>query len=105
MREREGRLAVPCVKSARQYLPRGDPALTASRPCTVRVPSSNNKSTSQMHPVSDSLWNLDLNRANMGGLVLLLVLVAGLVTADGKLTIYERLREDVNLSQVFKTFW
>lgn len=41
----------------------------------------------------------------MGGLVLLLVLFAGLVTADRKLTIYERLREDADLSQVFKTFW
>lgn len=40
----------------------------------------------------------------MGGLVLLLVLFAGLVTADRKLTIYERLREDADLSQVFKTF-
>ncbi|XP_026321964.1 fasciclin-1 isoform X8 [Hyposmocoma kahamanoa] len=35
----------------------------------------------------------------MGGLVLLLVLFAGLVTADRKLTIYERLREDADLSQ------
>lgn len=41
--------------------------------------------------------------AMAGRLVLLLVMWAGLVVADRKLTVVEKLREDTDLSQVFQT--
>lgn len=55
-----------------------------------------------MNPASVSLWILDvLQSVKMGvSQVVLLVMCFGLVFANRRMTIYEKLREDGDLSQV-----